>query len=174
MHWNIDIGCLDLFIVNRELRPFVSRLLIDSKKEITVSRPTKNRGTYKDIYSDHYSCILTFENLPKKRETAQKKTVKWNLAKPGGWETYKKVTEKQFEDKEMYIDNDETSVEDATKSATNLLNRIKFKSFGKVQIKSGSKKQIQPVGRIGSSNHPTGDPRRNFEELEKIAEEEIE
>ena len=167
------LSCLDLFIVNKELRPFISSLFIDSKREITVSRPTKNRGKYKDVYSDHYSCVLTFENLPKKRENVQKKTVKWNLAKSDGWEIYKKVTEKKFEAKEKYIDNDKTSVEDATKSAKDLLNRIKFKSFGKVQIKSGNKKQIQSVRRMRSSDHLSGDPKRNFEELEKMAEEEI-
>ena len=95
----VKLSCLDLVIVNKELRSFISRLLIDSKKEITVSRPTKKKGNYKDVYSDHYSCILTFENIPKKRETVQKKRVKWNLAKSDGWETYKKVTEKPFEAK---------------------------------------------------------------------------
>ena len=56
-------SCLDLFVASRELRPFISKLVIDNDRKMTVSRVTKQKGKYKKVYSDHYSCLLTLSSL---------------------------------------------------------------------------------------------------------------
>ena len=44
----------------RELRPFVSKLVVDSARRWTVARPVRERkGSYKLVYSDHIPCLLT-------------------------------------------------------------------------------------------------------------------
>ena len=52
-------SCLDLFIVSRELLPYVSNLYIDSGRKIAVSRAVKKGASYKLVFSDHYTCLLT-------------------------------------------------------------------------------------------------------------------
>ena len=69
------LSCLDLFVISKELRPYVSSLLIDSKKEMAVARAVKQVGKPRLIYSDHFSCLLTLENLPR-RQTKSEETRK--------------------------------------------------------------------------------------------------
>ena len=38
------LSCLDLFIVSRELRPYVSKLFVDSGRKMVVARPIKEKG----------------------------------------------------------------------------------------------------------------------------------
>jgi hypothetical protein len=59
------LSCLQLFIVSRELQPFVSKLVVDSARRWTVARPVRERkGSYKLVYSDHFPCLLTLESCP--------------------------------------------------------------------------------------------------------------
>ena len=86
------LSCLDLFVVSRELRPYIDKLIIDSKREISATRFIKRKGEFKVVHSDHFLAMLKFHNLQKK-EVVEQKNVKWNLAKDGGWKKYKKDTE---------------------------------------------------------------------------------
>merc|ERR1712129_627601 len=128
-------SCLDLFIINKELRPFVKSLVIDSERKLTAARVVTTRGARRLTYSDHFSCLLTFQNIPKRRTEHKRKETKWNLALEGGWKKYKEECDK-FSDKLVNIVEDETtSIEDAMEKFAKMHDKIKYKSFGKVTIK---------------------------------------
>lgn len=69
------LSCLDLFIVSRELRPYVKKLVIDSNREIELARAVKCNGKYKMIYPDHFPAILTFTDLPTIQEAKTEKNL---------------------------------------------------------------------------------------------------
>ena len=56
--------CLQLFIVSTELKPFVSKLYIDSTRAMGVAWPVWEKGRYRLIHSDHYPCLLTLRDMP--------------------------------------------------------------------------------------------------------------
>ena len=58
-------SCLQLVIVSTELKPFVSKLYIDSSRAMGVARPVIvwQRGKYRLIYWDHYPCLLTLKEM---------------------------------------------------------------------------------------------------------------
>ena len=90
-------SCLDLFIVSRELLPYVSKLTIDSGRKMAVYRAVKRGRSYRRVYSDHYTCLLTLKDLPRRRQGKSDKKVVWNLAREGGWEKYHELTEEYSE-----------------------------------------------------------------------------
>ena len=77
-------SCLDLFIVSIELLPFVKQLKIDSDQELAVGRAVKRGQNYRVVKSDHFTCFLTLEGLPRIQERKQEDQVIWNLASEGG------------------------------------------------------------------------------------------
>ena len=85
------MSCLDIFVVSQELLPYVDKLVIDKEKKITPARAIKSEWKYKLVYTDHFSLLLTMKNLPRKKETKQKKIKMWNLAKENGWKIYKEL-----------------------------------------------------------------------------------
>ena len=80
------LSCLDLFIVSRELLPYVESLVIDSDRRMAVGRVVRMGAKYQTINSDHFTLILTLTNLPRVQEKKEEKRVVWNLAKEGGVE----------------------------------------------------------------------------------------
>ena len=66
-------SCLDLFIVSRELGPYVKILVIDSNREMEVGRAFKLGNSYQTIYSDHYTCLLTLETYLQLEKASKKK-----------------------------------------------------------------------------------------------------
>ena len=91
------LSCLDLFIVSRELVPYVESLKIDSKREFAVARAVRMGEIYSNVYSDHFSCILTLRDLPRIQERKEENKVIWNLAKEDGWKRYQMLTEEYTE-----------------------------------------------------------------------------
>ena len=78
-------SCLDLFVVSRETLPFIKKLLIDNAQKMTPARATKKKGKVNLIYTDHYSLMLTLEDLPKKQEKREEKKSMLNISKENGW-----------------------------------------------------------------------------------------
>ena len=117
----------------------MSKLLIDSKRELPVARAVKMGTSYRMIYSDHYTCMLTLTGLPRVRETKEKRQTVWNLAKEGAWNRYEALTEKYSQDLEKAMELENT-IEDKMKVFERIHDKIKHKSFGKVTIGS---KQLQ-------------------------------
>ena len=131
-------SCLDLFLVSRELRPFVDKLIIDSNRKMAVSRVIKKGGSYKKVFSDHYSCLLTLSNLPSQPAGREVKQTRWNLAKDGGWEKYRELSDKFSDKLDQIIENEDTTVEEMMTNIEKIQDKIKYMAFGKVTI--GGKK----------------------------------
>ena len=53
------------------------------KKCVLIEKPT-----------DHYSLVVKLKNLPRSG-LQQKKEVKWNLMRPGGWMRYKELSDEK-------------------------------------------------------------------------------
>ena len=93
-------SCLDLVIISAELLKYVSKLTIDQSLAFTPFYIDKNEKT---VYTDHFSCLLSFNNIPLKQSEIflrPPKSIQWNLNKEGGWEKYLSLTSnnKRLED----------------------------------------------------------------------------
>ena len=130
------MSCLDLFIVSKELRPYVSGLLVDSARAMTPARVVTTGGRRRMVYSDHYSCVLTLSGLPRAQNKAQsqEKVARWNLAKEDGWKKYKELTD--IYSKKLEEIDDDMDIEGTYKKFEDIHNKIKFKAFGKVTLKT--------------------------------------
>ena len=56
-------SCLDLFIVCKELKPYVRKLEIDSERKLGIARveKIKKKGKFRLVYPDHFPVLLTLE-----------------------------------------------------------------------------------------------------------------
>ena len=135
-------SCLDLFVINQDLRPYLSNLVIDSQRRMAPVRAVKKKGGSRLVQSDHYSCLLTFKNLPKQKGKEREQNIlKWNLAKEGGWEMYERITEEKSK-KLNKIVKENSSIEEKMVKFEKLHDRIKYEAFGKVKVKSNSAKKM--------------------------------
>ena len=85
------LSLLDLCIVSRDLFPYVESFTVDNDRKST---PCRAISKTKVKYSDHFSLIIKFVNLPlrNKRTVGEKKIVRWNTNRNGGWLKYKELT----------------------------------------------------------------------------------
>ena len=94
-------------------------------------------------YSDHYSVEVVIGGLP--RATRQKITIEedkctWNLQKEGGWEEYKKQTDKMSSKMTDIVEDDTLTIEDCMKEVDKVNNKVKFSAFGKTRKTNVRKK----------------------------------
>ena len=100
-------SCLDLWLCTAGLAPHVTSLVVDSGRKMVVSRPVWREGRWQLTHSDHYTILLTLDSLPlASRSGKQVAEVRWNLAKSGGWEKYKRLTEEKSEKIKAVIEDD--------------------------------------------------------------------
>ena len=135
-----NLSCLDMFVVSRELLPFVKKLQIDSEREMAVSRAVKMGQKYQRVYSDHFTCILTLSDLPREKEIKQQKQTMWNLSKEGGWDEYKVLSDEHSESLEKMLDKEDT-INNKMNKFNKIHDKIKYKAFGKVTIGKKYRKQ---------------------------------
>ena len=78
---------LDLVIVSKRLFEYVDKLEIDKNLKWTPFRTTK-KGILK--FTDHYSLLLVFKGLPKKKKKVigKRKITIWNMKKQRSWDKY--------------------------------------------------------------------------------------
>ena len=107
--------------------------------EIARVERNKKKGTFRMVYPDHFPVLLTLTNLPLEKEVHDEKVVRWNLAKDGGWEEYRKGSEKIEEKILGVVGNHEISIEEKMKEIDKIHNKVKYKSFGKVTITQNRK-----------------------------------
>ena len=167
------LSCLDLFVASRNLLPYVSKLVVDSKRKMAVYRVKRTKNKYKRIYSDHYSNLLTLSNLPLSENKEEKKVIKWNLAKDGGWERYKKLTEKPNKKLDDMIHSKENTIEDITNKMESVLNNVRFKAFGKVTISNKNKEMKQTKKENNSENKSSDSDKIEFTEEERKVDDEL-
>ena len=172
------LSCLDLFVVSRELRPYVSSLYIDSDKKWTLARSMKVRGRSRLVHSDHFPCLLTFNNLPRGQEAKEEKQTKWNLAKEGGWEKYEKVSDDLADKVKEALKDDTKTVEETKIVFDRVHDKIRFKSFGKVTIDNNKHKEEHKEEDSGDDECKGTTEEEKAEELfkeqQRVAAEELE
>ena len=170
------LSCLDLFVVSRELRPYVSNLFIDSGKKWTLARSVKVRGRRRLVHSDHFPCLLTFNNLPRGHEAKQEKQKRWNLAKEGVWKDYKKVSDEMSEKLKDIIEAESKGVEETKKDFDKVHDKIRFKAFGKVTLNNNMfKEEDEDINKNDSDGNTDEEKAEQlFQEQQKTVEEEVE
>ena len=70
-----------------------------------------------------------------KEERTTKKETKWNLAKEGGWKSYKEISNSEAEKIAEVVEDENKTIEEVMKVFNKVHEKIKFKAFGKVTIK---------------------------------------
>ena len=65
----------------------------------------KTKKDSKSIFSDHFALKVELKSMPKKQEREKQGTM-WKLNNPGGWETYKSLTDRAAADIKEAIDNE--------------------------------------------------------------------
>ena len=66
--------------------------------------------------------------------------LRWNLAKPGGWDSYKKETDKVSEKIDKLVEDETKDIDEVLDSFTKIHDKVKFVSFGKSTV--SKKKEI--------------------------------
>ena len=126
------------------------------------------------VYSDHFPVVLTLNNLPLAKEEREEKVIRWNLAKEGGWEEYKRESENVKERLARVVENKEISIEEAKKQFDKVHDKVKYKAFGKVTI---NQKKIDMSVNEGDNEKNEIDEvtkaRHLWEEQASIAEKEL-
>ena len=118
------------------MRPFVKSLVIDSQRKMTVARVITKKKKRSLVYSDHFSCLLTFQNLKRKKEESKGKIeTKWNLAKEEGWTKYKELSNIEARKVLEAVEDEGKTVEEVMDKFNKIHDKIKYKAFGKVTIK---------------------------------------
>ena len=128
---------LDLCIISKGLSVYLLSLVIDKSRALTPCRPiSKDKLTY----TDHYSLILKFKDIPMKKNqvSSDKKTIRWNTNKEGGWENYKKMTSENVNLLDI-INDDSENANNIMKKIDKEVEKIKYKAFGKVKEHSKPK-----------------------------------
>ena len=163
------MSCLDLWVVSRELLPYVSSLVIDREKNITPYRAVKKKQSYKLIYTDHLSGLLTLKDLPIRRQKKEDKMTIWNLAKSDSWAEYRKVTDAFSKELEKVVEDKNTSVQETMHKFEKIHDKIKFKVFGKVSINKKNTKVKEYT-----KNEDVTKAKEVYEEQVKIVQTELE
>ena len=127
---------LDLFIVSKNLVPYIEKLEIDKDLNWTPSRSVK--GNLK--FPDHYALLLTMKNLPINKPSSQviRKQIIWNTRKKNGWLMYSKKTENNVVFNKL-IESKEEDPEKVLKIIEKEMKSIKFSCFGKIKVTSKDK-----------------------------------
>ena len=169
-------SCLDLFIVCKELKPYVRKLEIDSERKLGIARveKIKKKGKFRLVYPDHFPVLLTLENLPLEKKEKEEKQVRWNLAKEGGWKHYKEESKKAVERLIDILNNKDYSIEETKKMFDKVHEHVKYKAFGKVTLRTNHKEKYEKRSKVSEEKQSEEDKaKKQWEEEVKRAEEEM-
>lgn len=150
----------------------MSELIIDNKKNFRASRVIKKKDETKLVYSDHFSCLLTFTNIPRVKEVKEEKGTVWNLRKENDWIKNKEVTDEYSETSRKVVMNKELNIENIKNKFEKIHNKIKFKAFGKVTL--GGKKDNNLEEESDETSNLEIDAKLALNEQVRKAKEEIE
>ena len=141
------MSCLDLAIVSKNMLPYVTGMRVDSSRRITPKRVTvSRRGKMTVKHTDHFALEIKLK-IPEK-PAENKNTAVWNLRKPGGWETYKKLTDDIAEDLEKLVENNDIDIDTIVRRADDIQERVRFKAFGKTKTNFKKLKELDKVNEV--------------------------
>ena len=127
-------SCLSLVIVSNGLEEYVEELVIDENRRFTPHRAIRN----KLVFTDHYSLILKFKDIPQKVKSYKNKnrTVIWNTSKEGVWKRDYDLTTNSSLLEEIADNANSLNSEELMTHLSRRMDKIKFQCFGKVSKKS--------------------------------------
>ena len=128
-------SCLDLALASANLLPFVKCMIIDKERDFTARRIIKKKSGTITIYTDHYAVKVILTGLPRRQGEVQKE-ITWNLNKPGGWDTYERLTKEAADKVKQVVEEARGEGHEADKvmkKIDSIENEIKFKAFGKTK-----------------------------------------
>ena len=144
----------------------IDKLEVDKELRWTPNRVAN--GVLK--FPDHYALLLTLKNIPKlkKKNVVNRKHIRWNTRKVNGWETYTKLTDnnnKLMDIVQNNVDDPETILKVFNKE----MNKIKYKSFGKVTVSSKSKhdKRLELLQQEKQAVSNSGENQKDIESIDK-------
>ena len=161
-------SCLDLAMCSVDLLPFVKGMLIDCERKVTPKRVVSSKKGIKFVFADHLPIIIVLEGMNISKRVVKVET-RWNLAKPGGWEAYKVLTNKVTDDMDRVIDDDSKTIDEVVEKVEKIQDKIKYKAFGKTRIK----KRVEKSKQITEGMKDTGDDAKELlaRQAKKIEEE---
>ena len=114
---------------------YVEKLVIDKNLSFTPFYVDKSERV---IHSDHFACLLSFENIPLKvnsNKVIPPKEIKWNTNRKNGWEKYAKLTTNNRKLDRMVKDSNFETPDEIDKCINKELKKVEFEAFGKVGVK---------------------------------------
>ena len=113
-------------IVSADLLPYVSSLVVDTKKEFLMFRVRKVKDKTKLIPSDHFPLVIRLKNQPTNR-IKREQTSNWNLNKIDGWKKFKNLQLKMKEKTDEIIGDKTLTIDEGPILWQNKVNGSEFK-----------------------------------------------
>ena len=73
------------------------------------------------------------------------KITRWNLAKEGGWELYKNMTDKFSEKIDVIVRNEELSIQEVSVNISSILDKVRYAAFGKVTLRNKIENRLDNI-----------------------------
>ena len=125
-------SCLDLVIASDSLLPYVTLVWIDRERKFTPRRVLRAKKKTRNIFTDHFPVKVILSGIPRRKgETRLEPT--WNLGKPGGWQTYERLTNEAADKIKAIAVNENDDIDTKMKKIDTIETKIKFSAFGKTK-----------------------------------------
>ena len=161
---NVEESVLDLFIVCDIILPYVTRMVIDEKKDYVLTNYEQVKRTGRATDTDHATEFidLALEIVTEK----PKRTEIWNLKNKKGQETFRFITENTDAFSQCF--QNELPLQKQIKNWKSILSKVIGKAFKKIRIRNRPKIQNIPpkLQNLISLRNKTED-KQNRNELEK-------
>ena len=116
-------------------------MVIDKNRKSTPKRVIWKKNEFKAVYTDHFTLEILISGMPRRNQKVGKVTA-WNLGKPGGWESYERLTNRRAEEVDQLVDKEDIPIDQIVKEINDFENEIKFKTFGKTRINKSIVKNL--------------------------------
>ena len=103
-----------------------------------------------------------------KKDNRVERQTKWNLAKEGGWQEYRELTNKYSETLRNAIENEDKTIQEKYEKVEKTLDKIRFQAFGKVSIKSNKDRN-----ELKNNNEGDTDEETEWKETNDLIEKEV-
>ena len=112
--------------------PYVRGMRVDSNRRITPKRVTvSRRGKMTEKHTNDFALEIK-QRMPE-NTVENKNTSVCNLRKPGGWETYKKLTDGIAEDLEKLVKNNDIDINTVVRRVDDMQEKVWFEALRKTK-----------------------------------------
>ena len=147
-------------IVSADLLPYVSSLVVDSKKEFSMYRVKKIKDKTKLVPSDHFPLVIKLKNLPTKWIKTEQESY-WHLNKLDGWKKFLELQSEVKEKGDAIIADRNLTIYEVDKKLDSIQTKIKFQAFRKTKPRTESyKKRRLEIGHTSSCGMESEEARK--------------